>query len=67
MLRTENEKWKQLFGVLIFTDLNIISTVNGFEFKNWIQWPNNKNDSGTRKKLDSNTENCIWIKEPNML
>ena len=67
MLRTEYKKWKHLFGVLILADLSIIYTVNGFEFKNWIQLPNIKNANETHKKLDSNTENYIWIKEPNML
>ena len=59
MLRTKNNKSKHLFGILKKADLSIISTVNGFEFKNRTQPPNNKNDSGTRKKLDSNIENCI--------
>ena len=59
MLRTKNNKSKHLFGILKKADLSIISTINGFEFKNKTQLPNNKNDGGTCKKLDSNTENCI--------
>ena len=55
MLRTKNNKSKHLFGILKKADLSIISTVNEFEFKNKTQLPNNKNDGGTRKKLDSNT------------
>ena len=55
MLRTKNNKSKHLFGILKKADLSIISTINGFEFKNKTQLPNNKNDGGTCKKLDSNT------------